>query len=99
MGVCAGSIWPYELEANACIRHGSVDEEILACNARFSEVAVHATFPSDMISSQHRYFVGDAFTDCPFGGNPAAVVPLQEWKNDQELQTVAMDETVEKPKL
>src|SRR5208283_2003289 len=37
-----------------------------------------------------RYFVVDAFTDRPFAGNPAAVIPLSEWKNDEWLQNVAM---------
>ena len=38
-----------------------------------------------------RYFVVDAFTDRPFSGNPAAVVPLAEWKEDGWLQSVAME--------
>ena len=38
-----------------------------------------------------RYFVVDAFTDRPFSGNPAAVVPLTEWKDDGWLQSVAME--------
>jgi predicted PhzF superfamily epimerase YddE/YHI9 len=33
----------------------------------------------------------DAFTNRPFGGNPAAIVPLDHWKNDQWLQNVAME--------
>jgi PhzF family phenazine biosynthesis protein len=38
-----------------------------------------------------RYSVVDAFTDRPFSGNPAAVVPLAEWKEDAWLQSVAME--------
>ena len=38
-----------------------------------------------------RYFVVDAFTDRPFAGNPAAVVPLPEWRDDGWLQNVAME--------
>jgi predicted PhzF superfamily epimerase YddE/YHI9 len=38
-----------------------------------------------------RYFVVDAFTDRPFAGNPAAVVPLAEWRDDGWLQNVAME--------
>ena len=38
-----------------------------------------------------RYFVVDAFTDRPFAGNPAAVVPLSEWRDDAWLQNVAME--------
>ena len=37
------------------------------------------------------YSVVDAFTDRPFAGNPAAVVPLSEWRNDGWLQNVAME--------
>ena len=38
-----------------------------------------------------RYFVVDAFTDRPFSGNPAAVVPLDQWKDESWLQNVAME--------
>ncbi len=38
-----------------------------------------------------RYFVVDAFTDRPFAGNPAAVVPLPAWPDDAWLQNVAME--------
>jgi PhzF family phenazine biosynthesis protein len=38
-----------------------------------------------------RYFVVDAFTDRPFAGNPAAVVPLPEWQDDVWHQNVAME--------
>lgn len=38
-----------------------------------------------------RYFIVDAFTNRPFRGNPAAVVPLENWKDDEWLQNVAME--------
>lgn len=38
-----------------------------------------------------RYFVVDAFTNRPFQGNPAAVIPLEQWKDDAWLQNVAME--------
>src|SRR2546423_10777872 len=38
-----------------------------------------------------RYFVVDAFTDRPFAGNPAAVVPLPAWREDAWHQNVAME--------
>jgi len=43
--------------------------------------------------NDHRlsYFVVDAFTDRPFRGNPAAVVPLTQWKDDEWLRNVAME--------
>ena len=33
----------------------------------------------------------DAFTDQLFGGNPAAVCPLDEWLNNTLLQKIAME--------
>jgi predicted PhzF superfamily epimerase YddE/YHI9 len=33
----------------------------------------------------------DAFTDRVFGGNPAAVVPLESWPGDQLLQRIAFE--------
>ncbi len=31
----------------------------------------------------------DAFTDKPFGGNPAAICPLESWLPDELLQRMA----------
>ncbi|HEX8064253.1 MAG TPA: PhzF family phenazine biosynthesis protein [Allosphingosinicella sp.] len=36
-----------------------------------------------------RLFQVDAFADRPFTGNPAAVVPLEEWLPDETLQAIA----------
>jgi PhzF family phenazine biosynthesis protein len=33
----------------------------------------------------------DAFTDKVFGGNPAAVIPLQDWLEDSLMQKIAME--------
>ncbi len=33
----------------------------------------------------------DAFTDKLFGGNPAAVIPLEEWLEDDLMQKIAME--------
>src|SRR5689334_4727703 len=33
----------------------------------------------------------DAFADRPFTGNPAAVMPLQEWLPDEILQAIALE--------
>ncbi|MGB1706626.1 MAG: PhzF family phenazine biosynthesis protein [Rubripirellula sp.] len=38
-----------------------------------------------------RYFIVDAFTDRPFGGNPAAVILLSQWPDDTWLQSMAME--------
>ncbi len=42
-------------------------------------------------SSPLPYFIVDAFTSSPFAGNPAAVVPLDEWPESGWLQNVAME--------
>ena len=36
-------------------------------------------------------FQVDAFTDHVFGGNPAAVCPLEEWLPDETLQAIAAE--------
>ena len=33
----------------------------------------------------------DAFTDKLFGGNPAAVIPLEHWLDDVLMQTIALE--------
>lgn len=33
----------------------------------------------------------DAFTDTVFGGNPAAVIPLESWIPDEKMQQIAME--------
>jgi PhzF family phenazine biosynthesis protein len=38
---------------------------------------------------KHKIYQVDAFTDKVFGGNPAAVVPLDEWLSDAVLQAIA----------
>jgi PhzF family phenazine biosynthesis protein len=38
-----------------------------------------------------RYFHVDAFTDRPFGGNPAGVVPLDAWPDDAHLLAMAAE--------
>ncbi|GAO42976.1 PhzF family phenazine biosynthesis protein [Flavihumibacter petaseus] len=36
-------------------------------------------------------YIADAFTNTLFGGNPAAVVPLQTWLPDTRMQEIAME--------
>lgn len=36
-------------------------------------------------------FQADAFTDKLFGGNPAAVCPLEQWLSDEQMQQIAME--------
>lgn len=43
------------------------------------------------MSSPVRLFQVDAFTDRLFGGNPAAVCPLEAWLSDETLQAVAAE--------
>jgi PhzF family phenazine biosynthesis protein len=38
-----------------------------------------------------RFVQVDAFADKPFTGNPAAVVPLDEWLPDETMQAIAME--------
>lgn len=44
-----------------------------------------------MTEHRLRYFIVDAFSNRPFAGNPAAVVPLDQWEDDAWLQNVAME--------
>ncbi len=37
------------------------------------------------------FYQVDAFTQTPFSGNPAAVVPLEQWLPDDVLQSIAME--------
>ena len=37
------------------------------------------------------FFQVDAFADRPFGGNPAAVIPLEAWLPDETLQAIAAE--------
>jgi PhzF family phenazine biosynthesis protein len=37
------------------------------------------------------FFQVDAFADRPFTGNPAAVIPLDDWLPDETLQAIAME--------
>jgi PhzF family phenazine biosynthesis protein len=37
------------------------------------------------------FYLVDAFTDRPFGGNPAVVIPLPSWREDGWLQLVARE--------
>jgi PhzF family phenazine biosynthesis protein len=41
--------------------------------------------------TQIRLVQVDAFADRPFTGNPAAVMPLEEWLPDETLQAIAME--------
>jgi len=38
-----------------------------------------------------RFVQVDAFADRPFAGNPAAVMPLEQWLPDETLQAIAME--------
>jgi PhzF family phenazine biosynthesis protein len=38
-----------------------------------------------------KIFQVDAFTSEPFGGNPAAVVPLDEWLSDEQMRKIALE--------
>jgi PhzF family phenazine biosynthesis protein len=36
-----------------------------------------------------KIYIANAFSDKKFGGNPAAVVPLNEWLSDRLMQQIA----------
>ncbi|RYE30765.1 MAG: PhzF family phenazine biosynthesis protein, partial [Sphingobacteriaceae bacterium] len=38
-----------------------------------------------------KIYQADAFTDQLFGGNPAAVCPLQQWLPDETMQKIALE--------
>jgi len=40
---------------------------------------------------KYKLYQVDAFTDKLFGGNPAAVIPLDDWLSDNLLQQIAME--------
>ncbi|HKQ48073.1 MAG TPA: PhzF family phenazine biosynthesis protein [Phycisphaerae bacterium] len=40
---------------------------------------------------EHQLFQVDAFTSKVFGGNPAAVIPLEQWLPDATLQAIALE--------
>jgi len=44
-----------------------------------------------MAAHELGYYVVDAFTDKPFTGNPAAVVPLDRWLPDELMQAIAAE--------
>lgn len=43
---------------------------------------------------QYKMYQVDAFTDKPFAGNPAAIVPLTEWLPDHLMQSIAMENNI-----
>lgn len=43
------------------------------------------------MSRELKYYVVDAFTNRLFTGNPAAVIPLDRWRDDEWLQNVALE--------
>lgn len=43
------------------------------------------------MNSSPRYYIVDAFSDQPFQGNPAAVVPLAAWPSNKWMQDLAME--------
>ncbi|MBE7175975.1 MAG: PhzF family phenazine biosynthesis protein [Mucilaginibacter polytrichastri] len=41
--------------------------------------------------AKYRIYQADAFTSHLFGGNPAAIVPLEEWIPDEQMQKIAAE--------
>ncbi|MEC7378493.1 MAG: PhzF family phenazine biosynthesis protein, partial [Pseudomonadota bacterium] len=40
---------------------------------------------------KHPIYQVDAFTNTIFGGNPAAVMPLEQWLPDNVMQSLALE--------
>ena len=61
-----------------------------ARGAAAPRLTLHACPRSSINCSMHlRIYQIDAFTDAVFGGNPAAVCPLESWLDDATLQAIA----------
>ncbi len=41
----------------------------------------------------------DAFTDELFGGNPAAVIPLEKWLDEKLMQKIALENNFARKKI
>lgn len=50
-----------------------------------------STFDTTTFIMELDIYQVDAFTENLFGGNPAAVIPLEKWLNDDLMQTIAME--------
>ncbi len=53
--------------------------------------APHSFHPAWKPPMELRLFIVDAFSDRLFGGNPAAVCPLEHWLPDERLQQIAAE--------
>ena len=61
----------------------------------------HAAQPSDRERpmTDLPFFQVDAFADRPFEGNPAAVMPLDEWLPDEVMQAIAAENNLSRDRL
>ena len=48
---------------------------------------------------QIQIFQIDAFTEAAFGGNPAAVCPLEHWLGDDFLQSIALENNLSETEI
>ena len=48
---------------------------------------------------QIQIFQIDAFTEAAFGGNPAAVCPLEHWLGDDLLQSIALENNLSETEI
>lgn len=60
---------------------------VLSCSNNSVGDSVRAV----MVSGVPQQFIVDAFEDGPFTGNPAAVVPLENWLDDDIMQSIAAE--------
>src|SRR5690606_446050 len=67
-------------------RRAAKNSPVASCGWNSSSTVIYAPAMSRL-----RLYRIDAFTDARFGGNPAAVVPLERWLDDAVLQAVALE--------
>ena len=48
---------------------------------------------------KYKLYQVDTFTEKLFGGNPAAVCPLNEWLDDNLLQKIAMENNLKERQI
>ena len=63
---------------------------IVSCTKGSPRAGLHCTDLAMKLTS----YTLDAFTDRVFGGNPAAVCPLNEWLDDELMQSIAAENNV-----
>ena len=61
------------------------------CFCIFNPTTSANTTLTTIYNMKLKIYQADAFAEKLFGGNPAAVVPLEKWLTDEEMQNIAME--------